>query len=146
MLYNRYSYALLGLVVLECFQPGEGGWLGGISTGLASAALLFLKPSYCLVALGFAACSMIMQHPRPQRLLGITIGLLGRLPRDDGLLAIRLYRLLERSPLDECGTKFEPVIVERSLVALQGPGRLSSASPAGRAGFEHHRNAYGRCW
>ncbi len=75
MLYNRYSYALLGLVVLECFQPGEGGWLSGISTGLASAALLFLKPSYFLVALGFAACSMIMQHPRPQRLLGITIGL-----------------------------------------------------------------------
>ena len=60
MLYNRYGYALLGLVVLECFRPGETTLIGGISTGVVSVALLFLKPSYCLVGLGFAVCSMIM--------------------------------------------------------------------------------------
>ena len=74
MLYNRYGYAMLGLVVLECFQPGEGVWLGGISTGVVSVVLLFLKPSYCLVALGFAAYSIVMQHRRPRRLLGLAIG------------------------------------------------------------------------
>ena len=76
MLYNRYGYALLGLIVLECFQPGEGGWLGGISTGVASAALLFLKPSYFLVAMGFALCSMVIQQRGLRRMLGLAIGLL----------------------------------------------------------------------
>lgn len=76
MLYNRYGYALLGLIVLECFQPGAGRWLGGISTGVASAALLFLKPSYFLVALGFAAASVVMPPRRPRRMLGLAIGLL----------------------------------------------------------------------
>ncbi|MBZ5610854.1 MAG: hypothetical protein LAP38_21535 [Acidobacteriia bacterium] len=54
MLYNRYGYALVGLVVLECFRPGGQSKLGGISTGIISVALLFLKPSYCLVALCIA--------------------------------------------------------------------------------------------
>ncbi len=76
MLYNRYGYALLGLIVLECFQPGESSLMGGISTGVVSVALLFLKPSYCLVGFGFAVCSTIMQHRRPQRLLGFAIGFL----------------------------------------------------------------------
>ena len=70
MIYNRYGYALLGLVILECFQPGESGLLGGISTGVASAALLFVKPSYCLVALGFAVCSLLLR-PNLPRLLGM---------------------------------------------------------------------------
>lgn len=75
MIYNRYGYALLGLVVLECFQSGEAGLLGGISTGVVSAALLFLKPSYFLVALGFAGCSVLMQHRGLRRVLGFAIGL-----------------------------------------------------------------------
>ena len=50
--------------------------MGGISTGVVSVALLFLKPSDCLVGFGFAVCSMIMQHRRPQRLLGFAIGFL----------------------------------------------------------------------
>jgi hypothetical protein len=75
MLYNRYGYALLGLIVLECFQPGESSLMGAVSTGVVSVALLFLKPSYCLVALGFAASSIFMQQGRPRRLLGFAIGL-----------------------------------------------------------------------
>ncbi len=70
MLYNRYGYALVGLVALECFRPGERNLLGGISTGIVSAALLFLKPSYCLVALGFAACSATSWR----RAIGVAIG------------------------------------------------------------------------
>ncbi len=70
MVYNRYGYALAGLVALECFQPGAGTLLGGVSTGILSAALLFLKPSYCLVALGFAACSTASWR----RAIGVAIG------------------------------------------------------------------------
>ncbi len=75
MLYNRYGYALLGLVVLECFQPGESGLAGGISTGVASAALLYLKPSYCLVALGFAVWSFAPERKQPRRSLGLVLGI-----------------------------------------------------------------------
>ncbi|HTS51479.1 MAG TPA: hypothetical protein VMH05_26205 [Bryobacteraceae bacterium] len=75
MLYNRYGYALLGLVVLECFQPGQSTLIGGVSTGVVSVALLFLKPSYCLVALGFAACSVVIEQRGLRRILGIAIGL-----------------------------------------------------------------------
>jgi hypothetical protein len=75
MIYNRYGYALLGLIVLECFQTGRGTIAGGASTGVVSAALLFIKPSYALVALGFAACSLIVQDRRLRRAAGIAIGL-----------------------------------------------------------------------
>jgi hypothetical protein len=75
MLYNRYGYSLVGLVVLECFRPGERNLLGGISTGILSASLLFLKPSYCLVALGFAACSATSWR----RVIGVAIGCISAL-------------------------------------------------------------------
>ncbi len=58
MLYNRFGYALVGLVVLECFRPGEVSRISGFSTGLIAAALLFLKPSYCLVALCLAVATL----------------------------------------------------------------------------------------
>ena len=75
MIYNRYGYALLGLIVLECFQEGDGTFAGGLSTGVVSAALLFLKPSYALVAIGFAGCSFVVQRPRLRRAFGLGIGL-----------------------------------------------------------------------
>jgi hypothetical protein len=74
MLYNRYGYALLGLIVLECFQPGVGTLVGGMSTGVVSAALLFLKPSYCLVAAGFAACSILLGRSEARRVGGVVLG------------------------------------------------------------------------
>lgn len=76
MLYNRYGYALLGLVVLECFQHGDRTLVGGISTGVVAAALLFLKPSYALVALAFAGCSVLLGRSESRRVLGIGIGFL----------------------------------------------------------------------
>ncbi|HMD49082.1 MAG TPA: hypothetical protein VKG79_08285, partial [Bryobacteraceae bacterium] len=74
MVYNRFGYAMLGLVVLECFQAAEGTLVRGISTGVISAALLFLKPSYCLVALAFAACSVLLGRNEIRRIAGIAIG------------------------------------------------------------------------
>jgi len=63
MKHNRYGYALTGLVMLESFLPEDSDnrkhqFAGGFSTGLACALLLFLKISFGLVALTFAAVSL----------------------------------------------------------------------------------------
>ena len=61
MLYNRYGYALLGLVLLECFQRKEGAeqdageMPGGISTGAIAAIALFLKANYFAISLPLIA-------------------------------------------------------------------------------------------
>jgi hypothetical protein len=81
MLYNRYGYALLGLVLLEAFQGSRDcdrarAVCGGFVTGVVSVALLFLKPSYSLVALGFVACSIALVRHNQWRFAGILLGLL----------------------------------------------------------------------
>jgi hypothetical protein len=76
MVYNRYGYALLGLVMLEAFQPAGGSkrtteeWVGGISSGAATALALFLKASFSLVAFAFLAASFLFWRPARRRLLG----------------------------------------------------------------------------
>jgi hypothetical protein len=78
MVYNRYGFALLGMVVLESFQPPRGTRLGLLLpalTGIISAALLFLKPSYGLVALVFAASSVLLDRRTWRRPIGILLGL-----------------------------------------------------------------------
>lgn len=78
MVYNRYGYALLGMVVLESFQPPRRTSLGLVFpalTGVISAALLFLKPSYGLVALVFAAYSVLLDRRSWHRTIGILLGL-----------------------------------------------------------------------
>ena len=81
MLYNRYGYALLGLVLLEAFQGSRDGRRadaagGGFLTGVVIIALLFLKPSYCLVAVAFVICSSVLARHDARRYLGILLGLL----------------------------------------------------------------------
>lgn len=79
MVYNRYGYAVLGLVVIEALQSSRrdsmaAGLGGGISTGVASMVLLLLKPSYGLVALVFAGWSVLTQRGW-RRPIGIVLGL-----------------------------------------------------------------------
>ena len=63
MLYNRYGYALLALVLLECFLRREGAeqdtgeMSGGISTGAIVAIALFLKAIYFAISLPLIAAS-----------------------------------------------------------------------------------------
>jgi len=80
MLYNRYGYALLGVVMIESFQGMEGGgaaaWLfSGITSGVVSVLLLFLKPSFGLVALTFIGISALFGSRSTARLLGVFSGL-----------------------------------------------------------------------
>jgi hypothetical protein len=66
MLYNRYGYALLGIVLLEC-ATGEFA----VSTGAACVLLASLKMSYAVAAVPFVLFSWPF---RKQRLLGLVIG------------------------------------------------------------------------
>lgn len=79
MKHNRYGFALTGLVLLESFLPQDAGsrrqrFAGSFSTGLACALLLFLKISFGLVALTFAAVSLPIRSGARIRLAGMVAG------------------------------------------------------------------------
>jgi hypothetical protein len=108
MVYNRYGYALLGIVVLESFQRTR--WdRGSISTGIISAALLFLKPSFGLVALAFAAYSVLLYRRNWRRPIGILMGLAA------GILAMMAWLRFD----------FEAVFDTLRLLAAARSGGLS---------------------
>jgi len=82
MAYNRYGYALLGLILLESFEVARGTrdshaarWIGGISTGAALSLTLFLKASYFLMAVFLiGVISLFVWRFTRQRILGIILG------------------------------------------------------------------------
>jgi hypothetical protein len=81
MFYNRYGYALLGIVVLECGlealrkpgsePPGAGR---GFFAGVAWALLVFLKISYGIVAVPFLFLWICCGAGRRRMLLGLCGG------------------------------------------------------------------------
>lgn len=86
MTYNRYGYALLGLILLECMAPPvrgadgsqEEGWTGGFSTGVALSLALFLKASYFFVAVVvLAVLALLLRRVALRRILGISLGFAG---------------------------------------------------------------------
>ena len=79
MKHNRYGYALTALVLLESFLPRDATsrklkFWGSFSTGVACALLLFLKISYGLVALTFAAVSLPLRSSARTSLAGMAAG------------------------------------------------------------------------
>jgi hypothetical protein len=82
MIYNRWGYALLALVLFESFpspevesRRGQLAFFGGLSSGLACTLLLFLKASYFLVSLGFVIISCLFwDHSRRARMTGMILG------------------------------------------------------------------------
>ncbi len=78
MVYNRYGYALVGLILMETFQPPRAGGrelTGGISTGAALSLALFLKASYFLMAAGLTGVlSLFLWRVAPRRIFGIILG------------------------------------------------------------------------
>lgn len=80
MLYNRYGYGLLGLILVECFQRKKGAeqdageMLGGISTGAIVAFVLFLKASYFAISFPLIAASFLFGRLSIQRFLGLALG------------------------------------------------------------------------
>jgi hypothetical protein len=83
MVYNRYGYALLTLLMLECFQPAAEDlqttnrrWIEPALTGCALGILLFLKITYFLVALPLLGMSLLFRKPLGRRALAHAIGFL----------------------------------------------------------------------
>ncbi|MGA2039076.1 MAG: hypothetical protein ABSH42_07355 [Bryobacteraceae bacterium] len=78
MVYNRYGYALLGLILTETLNPRRGRTRelpGGISTGAALSLALFLKASYFFAAVVLiGVISLILWRVAWRRILGILLG------------------------------------------------------------------------
>ena len=80
MVYNRYGYALLGLIIVECFLknkymvPYKGDFADGISTGAIVAITLFLKASYFIISLMIVAASLFLRRASYKRHIGLLIG------------------------------------------------------------------------
>ena len=80
MVYNRYGFALVGLVIVECLQRSAdteeqaGERWGGISTGVAMALALFLKASYFSVCVPIVGASLVYRGLNRRRLGGLAAG------------------------------------------------------------------------
>lgn len=82
MIYNRYGYALLGLVLLESFivirrtsVHRTHDWVLGLSSGAALGLMFFLKASYFFTAVALMVClGWFFRRFAFRRILGILIG------------------------------------------------------------------------
>lgn len=82
MTYNRYGYALFGVLLVEVVsdvlplsRTRRHKTIGSFSSGLVLGLLVFLKISYALVAIPFtAACLICTARGRVRRLAGLSAG------------------------------------------------------------------------
>jgi hypothetical protein len=73
--YNRYGYALLGLVLLECYRAmSRADLVGGLSTGAVIATLAFLKLPYCLAGIVIVALLSKSARQTTARWAGLVLG------------------------------------------------------------------------
>jgi hypothetical protein len=73
MIYNRYGFALLGIILMECPAASEdagGGW----STGIAVGLLAFLKVTYAVVAVPLILAASGANLFRKRRLVALCGG------------------------------------------------------------------------
>ncbi|QWV95113.1 hypothetical protein KP004_08030 [Geomonas oryzisoli] len=79
MFYNRYGYALLGVLMIESFPQGgdvpyEDRLVGGVSTGAVTALCLFLKANYFAAAVLLIGASFLWRRFDKRRVTGIGVG------------------------------------------------------------------------
>jgi hypothetical protein len=80
MQYNRWGFALVAIVILECFplcpeqSPARGAFARGLSSGAATAILLFTKASFALVAAVLILISLLLWNRSPRRAAGLAAG------------------------------------------------------------------------
>jgi len=131
MTYNRQGFALAALVLLESFLPADTAgrrplFAGAFSTGLACGLALFLKVSYGLVALTFAAVSLPFRTGARIRLAGMAVGFIAfSVPmmawlRFDLAALVREYGLLGRVKSGQLGlfTVLQSLYRDRLEIAL----------------------------
>ena len=73
MVYNRYGFALLGIIIVECAAP-SGKDTGGLSTGIACGLLGFLKVTYAVVAVPLILITGGKRLLRGRRLAALCAG------------------------------------------------------------------------
>lgn len=72
MIYNRYGYGLLAIILMELLVPlcrGSESRAEGFSSGIALGMCLFLKPTYFLAGAGFLAATCVLRHGAARRVL-----------------------------------------------------------------------------
>lgn len=69
MVYNRYGYAILGIIFVECAVSPDT--TGGVSTGTAWALLGWLKSSYAVMVTPFVLLSLLSFPSQKRRLAAI---------------------------------------------------------------------------
>ena len=152
MVYNRYGYALLAIIMLECFQPSAESkssrrtWIEPVLTGCAASLLLFLKITYFLVALLFLAVSLVFWQRRQNASRGVCGWVRRADPRLPRVSAIRCGRDGRRSSCGRCGPKRQPGVRHdfASLVAEIRPAVLLGILAIGCARFSRNGPHIGR--
>lgn len=122
--YNREGYAVLGLILLELFQPSYEHWsdrqdlIAGISTGAALAVLLFLKANFFVIGVVLLGLSFVVIRQSTARVYGllcgfaaVSIGVLAYL-RFDALAMWRDYRM--------AGGAKQDLLLHTTKLSLQG--------------------------
>jgi hypothetical protein len=77
MIYNRYGYGLLTIVLMELLAPvrrGAESKVDGLSSGIALGMCLFIKPTYFMVGAVFVAAACLLRQGAARRVLCTAAG------------------------------------------------------------------------
>lgn len=135
MTYNRYGYAIFGIMLVECVtvtaalrSRSAASASGALSTGAALSLLLFLKISYAFIAGPFVvACLLLTPHHRVRRagylgagFLAITVVILAYLRFDvaDMLHDLQMAAHARRASLNPANLLSLNALVENLPLAI----------------------------
>ncbi len=123
MAYNRYGYALVGLILAECCgrlrgapNPYRRVWINGFSSGAALGLTLFLKSNFFLVA---------------AVLIGVTSWLLGRVTWRRILAVIAGFCFVSAAMLGYLRFDLAAMLRDLHMIAGARAGALNSLTLAG---------------
>jgi hypothetical protein len=72
--YNRYGYAFLGLILLECYRAwNRSDSAGGLSTGIILALLAFLKLPYFIAGMAIVGFLARFGRQKPSRWIALAV-------------------------------------------------------------------------
>lgn len=77
MIYNRYGYGLLAIILMELLapvRPDSESRGDGLSSGIALGMCLFIKPTYFMVGTVFVAAACLLRQDTARRLLYTAAG------------------------------------------------------------------------
>lgn len=145
MTYNRYGYALFGVLLVECAsgiltlsRTRRHNIIGSLSTGVVLGLLVFLKISYAMVAIPFAAaCMTWTARGRLGRLLGISTGFVAVIVAMACYLRFDLSDMLQDIEMAASARRLalQPMSLIRAIVVVQNAPLLVFAFLIERRGI-----------